>query len=115
MTTTVKLSNASPRVVIHASSNTGALVVAGNSTVSNLTSYADEIVTGASISQVAWGTDAGSWQVYRDAELVGVYNNSGHINYAAFGLSIDVTPSGNLTANLVGSSNGFITIEIKKY
>jgi len=115
MAVSYKTSNASPRVIVQANANTGDIVIAGNNTVSNVTSFDAEEVNGAAISQVSWGAPVDAyWAVYRGANLVGVYNGSGHINYSAYGMALNLDASANLSANLVGSANGTINIELKK-
>jgi hypothetical protein len=102
-------------VVLHvASANSGNLVVAGNSSVSNL-AISDEVLTGAYITQVVWGCDGnGHIQVLRGANLVAVYDSTGQHEYAGTGMPINMYPSANLVINLVGSSNSFIAIELQK-
>jgi hypothetical protein len=115
MAVSYKTSNASPKVVIHSDSNTGTVVVAGNSTTSNITSFAEEEVHSASISQVIWGTTSTEyWTLKRGANLVGIYSGTGHINYAAYGILLEVDSTADLSANLVGGVNGTIMIELKK-
>ena len=102
-------------VVLHvASANSGNLVVAGNSSVSNL-AISDEVLTGAYITQVVWGCDGtGHIQVLRGANLVAVYDSTGQHEYAGTGMPINMYPSANLVINLVGSANSFIAIELQK-
>lgn len=102
-------------VVLHvASANSGNLVIAGNSTVSNV-AISDEVLTGAYITQVVWGCDGtGHIQVLRGANLVAVYDSTGQHEYAGTGMPINMYPSANLVINLVGSSNSFIAIELQK-
>lgn len=116
MTTTIKTSNGSPRVVIHANANTGDIVITGNDSVSNVASFVGEVVNGCEITQIAWSAGAaGVWTVYRDAEVIGAFPESGHMNYYAYGLVASPnTAAANLTATMSGSTNGAITIEIKK-
>jgi len=115
MTVSYKTTNASPKIIIQADANTGSVVIAGNSTVSNVTSFDVEEVNGAAISQVLWGAPHDAyWTIHRGANLVGVYNGSGHINYSAQGMTINLDADADLSANLVGSTNGTIMIELKK-
>lgn len=102
-------------VVLHVSSaNSGNLVVAGNSSVSNL-AISNEILTGAYITQVVWGCDGtGHIQVLRGANLVAVYDSTGQHEYAGTGMPINMYPAANLVINLVGSANSFIAIELQK-
>ena len=115
MTVSYKTANASPRVIVQADANTGAIVIAGNNTTSNVTSFDEEVVNEATISQVVWGAPVDAyWAVYRGANLVGVYNGSGHLNYASAGMTLNLDSAADLTANLVGSTDGTIIIELKK-
>lgn len=102
-------------VVLHvASANSGNLVIAGNSSVSNV-AISDEVLTGAYITQVVWGCDGtGHIQVLRGANLVAVYDSTGQHEYAGTGMPINMYPTANLSINLVGSSNSFIAIELQK-
>ena len=102
-------------VVLHvASANSGNLVIAGNSSVSNV-AISDEVLTGAYITQVVWGCDGtGHIQVLRGANLVAVYDSTGQHEYAGTGMPINMYPAANLSINLVGSSNSFIAIELQK-
>lgn len=102
-------------VVLHvASANSGNVVIAGNSTVSNV-AISNEILTGAYITQVVWGCDGtGHIQVLRGANLVAVYDSTGQHEYAGTGMPINMYPAANLSINLVGSSNSFIAIELQK-
>ena len=102
-------------VVLHvASANSGNVVIAGNSTVSNV-AISNEILTGAYITQVVWGCDGnGHIQVLRGANLVAVYDSTGQHEYAGTGMPINMYPAANLSINLVGSANSFIAIELQK-
>lgn len=98
-------------VTVHAAANL-TLTIAGNSVVSNVAT-SDEVLTGANIKQV-WFGSPGHWVVKRGANVVGVYNNSGHVNYAAFGSSINIDNTGTLVLELVGTANGYIMVELQK-
>ena len=102
-------------VVLHvASANSGDLVIAGNSSVSNV-AISDEVLTGAYITQVVWGCDGtGHIQILRGANLVAVYDSTGQHEYAGTGMPINMYPAANLAINFVGSSNSFIAIELQK-
>lgn len=102
-------------VVLHVSSaNSGNIVIAGNSTVSNV-AISDEVLTGAYITQVVWGCDGnGHIQVLRGANLVAVYDSTGQHEYAGTGMPINMYPAANVVINLIGSANSFIAIELQK-
>lgn len=98
---------------IHFNSNSS-LVIAGNNSVSNV-AISTENLTGASISQIAWGCDPnGSIQVLRGANLVGVYDSTSYIDYAGNGMALDLHPGANLVVNFIGSANCSCVIEIQK-
>ena len=109
-------------LVLHISSaNSGNIVVSGNSTTSNIggtstcVALSDEVLTGAYITQVAWGSDgAGSIQVLRGANLAAVYDSTGQHEYAGCGMPLNMWPAANLAVNFIGSSNAFVTIELQK-
>ena len=102
-------------VVLHvASANSGNLIIAGNSSVSNV-AISDEVLTGAYITQVVWGCDGtGHIQILRGANLVAVYDSTGQHEYAGTGMPINMYPAANLAINFIGSSNSFIAIELQK-
>lgn len=113
MTVSYKKTLNGTRVVIHANANTGSIVVPGNDTTSNLASFVGETVYSAGISKVIHGADgAGYWLLWRGANLVGSYSGSGVVPYDGAMLTIDSTA--NITANLVGTANGYIILEVKK-
>lgn len=100
--------------VIHVSSANATLVVAGNSSVSNV-AMSDEVLTGAYISQVAWGCDPSGYIVVKRGSVVAsVYDSTGQHEYAGCGMPITVGQSDNLTIEFVGSSNCFIVMDIQK-
>jgi hypothetical protein len=107
--------NANKSVVV-ANANTGAIVVAGSSAVSNLTSYSAEVVVNASISKVIYSAMAnGHWVVKRGSNTVGVYSGTGSIDYTALGALLSIDSAANVSANLVNSADGgSIVIELKK-
>ena len=109
-------------LVLHVSSaNSGNIVVTGNSTTSNIggtstcVALSDEVLTGAYITQVVWGSDgAGSIQVLRGANVAAVYDSTGQHEYAGTGMPLNMWPAANLAVNFIGSSNAFVTIELQK-
>ena len=109
-------------LVLHVSSaNSGSIVVTGNSTTSNIggtstcVALSDEVLTGAYITQVVWGSDgAGSIQILRGANVAAVYDSTGQHEYAGTGMPLNMWPAANLAVNFIGSSNAFVTIELQK-
>ena len=109
-------------LVLHVSSaNSGNIVVTGNSTTSNIggtstcVALSDEVLTGAYITQVVWGSDgAGSIQILRGANVAAVYDSTGQHEYAGTGMPLNMWPAANLAVNFIGSSNAFVTIELQK-
>ena len=109
-------------LVVHvASSNSGNIVVAGNSSTTNVNSTSvcvalgDEILEGAYITQAIWGCDGtGHIQILRGANLVAVYDSTGQQEYAGTGMPINLYPAANVVVNLVGSANSFIIFELQK-
>jgi hypothetical protein len=108
--------------VLHVSAaNSGNVVVSGNSTTTNVAGTStciatgDEVISGAYITQVVWGTDgAGSIQVLRGSTLVAVYDSTGQKDYAGCGIPLNVNPTANLVVNFVGSSNAYCILELQK-
>jgi hypothetical protein len=108
--------------VLHVSAaNSGNVVVSGNSTTTNVAGTStciatgDEVISGAYITQVVWGSDgAGSIQVLRGSTLVAVYDSTGQKDYAGCGIPLNVNPTANLVVNFVGSSNAYCIVELQK-
>ena len=100
--------------VIHVTSANATLVVAGNSSVSNV-AISDEVLTGAYITQAAWGCDPSGYIVIkRGTDIAAVYDSTGQHEYAGCGMPITIGQSANLTVEFVGSSNCFIVLEVQK-
>lgn len=101
--------------VIHVTAANATLVVAGNNSVSNIASPG-ETLTGAYITQAAWGCDPNGYIVIkRDATPVAFYDSTGQHEYAGAGMPITVgQTSANLTVEFVGSANCFIVFEVQK-
>lgn len=102
-------------VTIHATgSNT--ITIAGNSTTSNVAT-SNEILTGAAIKQVWWGSqpnDGACWIVKRGSNTIGVYDSTGWTDYAGNGGMLTKDQSATLVLELVGTSNGYIMIDLQK-
>lgn len=100
--------------VIHFASSNSSLVIAGNSSVSNVAT-SDEVLTGAYITQAVWGCDGtGHIQVFRGATLVAVYDSTGQQEYAGTGMPITVGQAANLDVKFVGSANAYLLMEVQK-
>ena len=92
----------------------GTLNVTGNTSVSNV-AISDEVLTGAYITQVAWGCDGtGSIQIKRGDVLVAVYDSTGQHEYAGCGMPITVNSGNTVNVQFVGSANSFLLIELQK-
>lgn len=103
-------------VVVHVATANASIVVAGNSSVSNI-ALPGETVTGATIRQVFYGIDGGAGGecfIYRAGDLVGTYNRVGHHNYAGHGISLSINPSANLDVQFHSAGNSTIIIEMQK-
>lgn len=103
------------KIVTHTWAN-DVLIVAGNNTVSNLTSNSTEVVVSATITGVKFGSQAGTWVVTRSNSsvntIVGVFNNSGYVPLHDSPITIE--PTKNIKLELVGTANGFIMLELHK-
>lgn len=100
---------------IHFSSN-GSLTIAGNSSVSDIATD-DEIITGAYITQMWFGSPSGSvayWEVKRGSNTVAVLDSTSYTDYAGTGNPIKLDSNATLSANLVGSTAGYLIIEVQK-
>jgi hypothetical protein len=99
------------RVTIHvAAANSGDIIVVGNNSVSNLTSNAAEIISGAIIRRIFWGTDT-NWSIKRGANVVLVLTQTGQMDFE--GCAINLDPAANVSAN-TSSANGFLILELAK-
>lgn len=122
MATTITSNRKNTSLVIHVSSaNSGNIVVAGNSTTTNVNGTAtcvaigDEVLTGAYITQAVWGCDPNGYIVMRrGATPVAFYDSTGQHEYAGCGMPINVEESANINIDFVGSSNCFIMFEVQK-
>lgn len=92
------------------------VTVAGNNSVSNLTSNSSEVVLGATITKVIYGAGANSyWTLKRGSNTVGVYWGSGVLDYQSHGITLNLYPAGSISANLVGTvQDGFLIVETVK-
>lgn len=100
--------------VFHVTSANATLIVAGNNTVSNVAS-AGETLTGAYITQVAWGCDPNGYIVIkRDTTPVAFYDSTGQHEYAGAGMPINVGLAANINIEFIGSANCFLIFEVQK-
>jgi hypothetical protein len=100
--------------VFHVTAANATIVVAGNSAVSNVAS-AGETLTGAYITQVAWGCDPNGYIVIkRDTTPVAFYDSTGQHEYAGCGMPINVGLTANINIEFIGSANCFLVFEVQK-
>lgn len=99
--------------VIHLTGN-ATINVAGNSSVSDI-AVGDEIVTGATITQVWYGTGNGAyWEIKRGSNTVMFTDSTGYLDFAGNGITLNLDTTETLVANLNLSQTGFIVIELTK-
>jgi len=115
--------------VVHVTGN-DCVVIAGNSSVSNI-AFGNETITSAAITQVWWGSTAISgnsyWIVNRGTGNTSVANvsfqsgntvlvlpDSGHIDFAGDGASLIKNTTGNCSIGLINSTTGYLMIEFQK-
>lgn len=98
--------------VFHTSAN-ATIVVAGNSSVSNIASQ-NEVLTGASITQAWYGSAGGHWVIQRGSNTVLVLDSTGYVDFAGAGASLTISSTANVVMTLVGASNGYCMIELQK-
>jgi hypothetical protein len=99
-------------VTIHDAAN-ATYTIAGNTSSSNVATL-DEVLTGASIKNVYYGSAGGAWNVKRGANLVLTLNGTGFLDFAASGNLLKKDSTGTLVLELVGTANGFIQMELQK-
>lgn len=99
--------------VVHITTS-NSIVVAGNSTTSNIASN-NEDITGGAIAQVWWGAaNSGFWTVKRGSTPLLTLTDTGYMDYAGCGASLIANSSATIDCTLVGTTNGYIMIEIQK-
>ena len=113
MAVTVLSNKKNLAATIHVTPANATLIVAGNSSVSNVAT-SDEILTAVSIKNVAWGTDAGSIQLLRGSNVVGIYTGSGNIDYLQHGALLTKDNAANLVVNFSGTANAYLMFEVQK-
>lgn len=118
--------------VVHVTGN-DCIVIAGNSSVSNIAfgnSSVYETITGASITQVWWGSTGISgnsyWVVNRglgsagspvttvNANTVLVLPDSGYMDYAGTGAALIKNLTANCSVALYNSTTGYLMVEFQK-
>jgi hypothetical protein len=99
-------------VTLHFTAN-ASVNVAGTSTTSDIVNSGDAPIAGAYITQV-WHGSQTEWQVKRGSNTVGVFDSSAYVDFAGAGNPLNLDTSGTLVANLVGTSNGYLIIELQK-
>jgi hypothetical protein len=90
------------------------IVVAGNSSVSNI-ALTNEIIAAAHISQIWWGSSNSSyWTVKRGSNTVTVLSETGYLDFAGNGVGLQIDQTANLVITLTGSGVGFLALEGQK-
>jgi hypothetical protein len=100
---------------LHFVSN-GTVVIAGNSTVSDI-AIDNEVLTGAYITQVWYGSPSGSvsyWEIKRGANTVAVLDSTSYTDFAGNGNALKLDSGATLTASLIGTTAGYLMIEVQK-
>jgi len=114
MAHTITSNKKNTSAVIHFTGSNSSLIVAGNSTTSNI-AISNEVLTGAYIAQAVWGCDPNGYIVVkRGANSVAFYDSTGQHEYAGCGMPITIDQNANLQVQFVGSSNAFVIMEIQK-
>lgn len=112
----VTLNKKNVSVTIHDAAN-GTYTIAGNNSVSNV-AIDDEVLTGAAIKQVWYGSPASGstayWMVKRGSNTVLVLEGTGYLDFAGNGSLLKKDSTETLVLELVGSANGFIQLELQK-
>lgn len=99
--------------VVHITTS-NSIIVAGNSTTSNIASQ-DEVITGGAIAQIWWGAaNSGYWTVKRGTTPLLTLTESGYKDFAGAGASLIANSSSTINCTLVGTSDGYIMIEVQK-
>jgi hypothetical protein len=89
------------------------IIVSGNTSVSHL-AIGNEVLTGASITQVWHGSPA-QWSVTRGANTVGVFDSTSYVDFAGNGNAINLDSAATLVVSLDSSSaTGYLMIELQK-
>ena len=93
------------------------VVIAGNTSASNV-ALLDEVLVGASITQLFCGSPSGNsayWEIKRGSNTVFVADSTAFIDFRGTGMAMTLDEAATLSANLVGSAAGTLYIQIKKH
>jgi hypothetical protein len=121
MAVTITSNKKNRSACLHINAN-ATIVVAGNSSVSNVAT-SDETLSGVTITQVFWGIDPsndGHAMITRDGSIVGVYDSTGYKDYAGNGMALNVNSTANIEVTFHGSrhgggtAEGYLFIEVQK-
>ena len=113
MTVTITSNKKYNSAVVHFNASAN-VVVAGNTSASNL-AILDETLVSGYIAQAIWGCDlAGTIQVKRGGALIAVYGGTGSMDYAGTGMPLNVNPTANIDVSFVGSANCYLYLEVQK-
>lgn len=102
-------------VTLHFTGNNETIVIAGNSSVSNIANPG-EFVTSASVAKVIWGTHIPDSHIVlrRGANTIAIFNNSGEINYNSMSMPITLWNTANLSVEFVDAGNAYCMIQLNK-
>lgn len=92
------------------------VVIAGNSSVSDI-AVDNEVLTGAYITQMWYGTPSGAvayWEVKRGANTVAILDSTSYTDYAGNGNPIRLDNEATLVVTLVGTDAGYLMVELQK-
>lgn len=115
MAVTITNNRKNTSACIHVSSANANIVVAGNNSISTIAKE-DEIITGASITQVFWGCDPNGYiNIKRGGVLVATYDSTSYYDYAGTGMSLSVNKEQPIVVEFMGSSNCYVFFEVQKH
>jgi hypothetical protein len=99
--------------VVHLTAN-ATLTIAGAAGVSDIAT-GDEVLTGAYISQIWYGTGNGAyWEIKRGSNTAFHLDSTGYIDFTGNGVALNKDVAATLVANLNLSQTGSIIIELIK-
>lgn len=113
MAYTVLSNKKNTKATLHFTPANTTVIVAGNNSVSNV-AITDEVLSGANINQLYWGTDAGSIQILRGANTVAVLTGTGHADYINTGIALSKDQAANVVVNFVGTANAYLIVDLQK-
>lgn len=94
------------------------ITVSGNSTVSDIAvDDTDEVITGASIAQMWFGSPSGNaayWEIKRGANTVFVADSTTYLDFRGNGNGLDIDANATFVANLNLATTGTLIVELKK-